>query len=1180
MKGLPTTMTANTATTAPLALSRVPRQRRLHESRREREFYKYFEPIQKLTEQGPQLCDMNDEKAVKAHQPCSSPDRALTAFCQLGAMRLACRRAMLFFFDSNYAYVLAEATRTLSLVDDTVHDIDDSLWLGHSVIPRGYSICEETVCALPNDDALDPQEDVNLIHVINDIDQDTQFCDRPYVTDGPKAKFYAGVPITTPKGIKIGAFCCLDDRKRDGLSDKEMNFMQDMAKTVMTHLEMVRAKSEHERGTQMVCGLSAFVEGASSLQRWEEDTACRDYRRVGGAAAPALPHRPPLSRQLSAPQPSTETYSADSSATPSSANSSDSVPTIDSTASQTQPTSPAESSTAPLPPTRISRQATEDLRDQLVATNIRDTFRRAANLVQEAVAVDGVVFLDASPGTYGGLIETHDGSEQSSDAAMSSTTDAGSTDHEPRRRASGKSPEKPCRVLAASHTEQDVFNDRGEIQADCAANNITEPFLRSLLRRNPRGKIWNFNEDGDASSDDSSSDGGGGRTASHSPESSSDKGSEELGARRKRRSRIDDGREIQRSFPGVRSLALIGMWDQNRSRWFSACAIWTYSPMRLLSPESEVNYLSAFCDVIMAEIHRQEAQNADKAKADFISSISHELRSPLHGILGSVECLQEQPGTEADSFNSGLVSQIEVCGRTLLDIVDHLLDFSKINHHTRKRPHADDPPSARSRRVTSPDNNRPQLGNLMSPDMDCPLDEVTEEVVETAVYSFGCSRAKEFMLERNVTVTLDIDRSVDLSWRSKMPIGGWKRICINLVSNALKYTSEGYIQVSLKAEPIPERKRKFNAVFRVADSGRGMSKDFLQNHLFRAFSQEDSLVEGTGLGMSLVAKIVRAMGGRIEVQSEKGAGTIMTVIVPVDLGRSAKDLQATQARQNAQTQFCGSSFALLRSTETPPKDGSSALEMARHMLHLNLATNCKQLGLTVALDQAAADILIMTEQDLDDGLRPDEQAATDKPFIIVCKSAVSVRPMRTQPTAVGITSNRIEYIAQPCGTARLTKAIKHCLGENPGAPLLSTVGEDHATTGATSSIADRPARPHEHDAIGKHLLQVPSRDDGLPKAEELDTMLYNPPSSSPVSSEKASPSIGLLTPFPGFDQEADDYLSARSKSAGATPASPSAVTPVSPKGPIVRTSACGRTDSGLSLLLVDDNASRSPSCNS
>lgn len=79
----------------------------------------------------------------------------------------------------------------------------------------------------------------SLAHIINDLTEDTRFRDRPYVKDGLKARFYAGVPITTPKGINIGALCVLDDKPRDGLEPNQVDFLCSMASTVMSHLELV-----------------------------------------------------------------------------------------------------------------------------------------------------------------------------------------------------------------------------------------------------------------------------------------------------------------------------------------------------------------------------------------------------------------------------------------------------------------------------------------------------------------------------------------------------------------------------------------------------------------------------------------------------------------------------------------------------------------------------------------------------------------------------------------------------------------------------------------------------------------------------------------------------------------------------------------------------------------------------
>ncbi|KAK3624184.1 hypothetical protein LTR22_024090 [Elasticomyces elasticus] len=956
---------AHTETANKSQPHRIQRKQAL-ETRREREFYRYYEPIQALTESGPSLCDLDDADSVKAHRPLSSPDRALTAFCQLGALRLGCRRAMLFFFDRNYAYVLAEATRTLSLQDDSVHEEEDSLWLGHTVIPRGYTICEETVCRTNSGDG---SESNPISHIINDLDDDTQFCGKPYVTDGPKAKFYAGVPITTDRGVNIGAYCCLDDRKRvDGLDANGIIFLQDMAKTVMTHLEMVRAKSEQDRSTRMVKSLGAFVEGAASMQSWEKETGRRDYRRVGGrSGSPAK--RPPLE---------------------------------------------------PIP----------------------------------------------SPTTANGVHNT---------------------------------------------------------------KNVNDTLARRAMRR---------------------------------------------------QGRVDDGKEIRRLFPGVRSLALCGMWDQNRGRWFSACAVWTYAPLRLLS-ESETNYMAAFCDVVMAEIYRLEAQNSDRMKADFISSISHELRSPLHGILGSVECLQEL--SFADSFHSDLVSQIEVCGRTLLDIVEHLLDYKKMNTPKPSIPKEDAKPSP-LKRPTLNDTRKTSMGAMMSLESQVSLDEVTEETVSSAVYSFCCARSKENILNRRVAVLLDIDRAESVNWQCKVALGAWKRICINLVSNALKYTSEGFIHVSLKAVPIPGKRKRFNAVFTVQDSGRGMSKDFLANHFFRPFSQEDTLMEGTGLGMSLVAKIVRAMAGQVDVQSEKGRGTTMTVVVPIEVGRPSKAKKLLGAVAES---LSGCSVGILGfgdariGADAETADGTRH-ELARTKLLQSTRLSCEQLGLDVKQmnndNVPDADVYIIAEADLSRYAQSKQLTSAegtryglDKPLVVVCNSAISVRQLRASSAAAGFTTERLEYTAQPLGTTSLGKAIRNCLSTDSTARDL-VINPQDATVGAASPRTVETIRPYQHDGIDERSGRLPIRVRAFHSSSASDQDQPPLPPITDMPSPHPLQRVANSTVAAQPDATSDGYLSTRSKSTGDRPLTPRAVEQVSSgKDPVTSNAKSVIAPSGLSLLLVDDN---------
>ena len=110
------------------------RKRKLYESRRDREFYTYYEPVLAYTSMEPELCDLHSPEAAAAHRAFTSSDTTLTAFVQLTAIQIDTRRAMIFLFDAEYAYVIAESTRTLSLQDDSEHGPDDSLWLGFTKI--------------------------------------------------------------------------------------------------------------------------------------------------------------------------------------------------------------------------------------------------------------------------------------------------------------------------------------------------------------------------------------------------------------------------------------------------------------------------------------------------------------------------------------------------------------------------------------------------------------------------------------------------------------------------------------------------------------------------------------------------------------------------------------------------------------------------------------------------------------------------------------------------------------------------------------------------------------------------------------------------------------------------------------------------------------------------------------
>ncbi|KAK6001675.1 hypothetical protein QM012_002165 [Aureobasidium pullulans] len=1160
MASTTTTACMPEATTAPSSTTRgtmddlsnmnvsdmTPEQRSRFEIKREHEFYSYYEPVRALATREMDWTDLNSDEAVAKHRPMQSSDKALTAFCQLAAIRLQMRRAMIFFFDSTHAYILAEATRTLSLRDDAGFDDDeDALWLGTTKIPRGFSVCEHTV-NLPDNAGTNAQApDSHIVHIINNLTEDTRFCNRPYVVGGPRARFYAGVPITTPKGLKIGAFCVLDDKPHEGLPQKEVEFLQEMGVAVMSHLDMIKSKVEHQRGTDMVAALGAFTATESSSRRdtnpdgnrpqsQHDISATPSLLTIGNLDSPAFLKRPAMRRQSSGykhRQPFSTT---------------DQIPNIRARSPrrlrpQWSTKDRAVSDNAVYTASAISEDSTStdnlpDEHKQSAEQSFNDVMQSASALIRRAVDADGVLFLDASVSGFGNLVSNSfldKTPDNDVDATTSGTDGHQTSEGEDVAPHAPDADEQPCPILGASYAARTGAVPNAEGRRDIYSQ-LTPKFLRSVLRRFRGGKIWNFNENGEdylddhASESQSASDGGLTRSSSKASEGSHGRKA------RKRSLKHAPGKQLAAAFPGVRSLMVLGLWDPQRHQWRAGCIIWSCAPMRMFSNEGEMHYLTAFCDVIMAKLARLDVDVSNRIKSDFISSISHELRSPLHGILGSVEVLQEH---NLDRETAEMVSQIDTCGRTLLDVVDHLLEFSRINVLTKHtgsglRSSSKDP----FRRSAEQNISDEESSSL---DADVSLDVLTEEVVESAVYSFCCSKDQRTLSERNVTVSMEIEKHPSISWDCKVTVGAWKRVCVNLINNALKYTTEGSINVSLKILPPRNKLGRPIAQFSVTDTGRGMSKNFLRTKLFRAFSQEDTLAEGTGLGMSMVARIVKGWRGKVDVRSTKGQGSVVSVTMPMKLTRQPKNLLDEAQAISADKAWSGLSVHVLGSSEA---DDRNAVSTGRHQLLTAFTKMCSAMGLhnfgPSWQSSDNADFAVVAEHDLPHLVRMlisprVKQSAEDKiaisslrhkPVVVLCKDYVSARVLQGSRIEQ-LVHGRVEYVAQPCGPNRLASIIHHIVEQSedgnvwkslPLSPLtpntphgsgtsrFDTWRESHAWSGASSPnetestrrLTIRSRRPSMSDVIqpAKDITKEDKEEDQDP---QLDGIGIDVPKSQP-----------------------------------------------------------------------------------
>lgn len=481
-----------------------------------------------------------------------------------------------------------------------------------------------------------------------------------------------------------------------------------MAKTIMKHLEMSRGVEEHRRGMKMSRGLASFVEGRAELAEAETEVDATEGTKIAGSfetdsgiarsKSKSGSMHGSISSSTRASVSSVERKEKDYSsalakteeallASHSRSDSQSSRPGMD---AESQPNSFAGTSMTQSSPSQYPPGATpgEDMSEE---SSMKVLFSRAANLIREAFEVDGgAVFYDAQRGFGDSQLQrkpgsstsaSHEDSHTSGDDLQSAGEQHDGQKEEISQEASpGSSKGRISPGLGegmfsrstGSSESQKTVEILGFSTADASSINGNEypgpqsfvPFdeksLHKLLRRYPRGKLWTFDSDGAVSS---SSEEDRLKPRHNDPTQTA----KDLYKRKVRSVRAkSDAKFLSMHFPGLRQLLFVPLWAASQSRWFSGCCVWSTEPTRILSKQNELAFLTAFGNSVMAECSRIDTEIADQKKGDFIGSISHELRSPLHGILASAEFLGDEVTT---GFEKGLVETIDSCGRTLLDTI-------------------------------------------------------------------------------------------------------------------------------------------------------------------------------------------------------------------------------------------------------------------------------------------------------------------------------------------------------------------------------------------------------------------------------------------------------------------------------------------------------------------------------
>ncbi|KAJ6157566.1 CheY-like superfamily [Penicillium chermesinum] len=656
-------------------------------------------------------------------------------------------------------------------------------------------------------------------------------------------------------------------------------------------------------------------------------------------------------------------------------------------------------------------------------------FRRAANLLRESLDLSndgGVAFLEAANTP---LLDDVDTSGSDCAAEMSG----------------------PATVLSIS-TNEEPFSPSAGSMTSIPAGSLDRSFLSLLIRRYPRGKLWSFHRDGLISTSDDDDREPRDRSSPYPNRSPPGASTANLMKPLSKRRKAAENSMLNKYFPNATQLIFVPLWNAVNSQWFAGCFCWTTEETQVFSSAVDLSSVIGFGTSIMAEYSRIESLIADQQKGDFIGSISHELRSPLHGILAAAEFLH---GTNLSEFQRNLIETVNSCGQTLLDTMNQVLDFSKVvslertwRSLKRKKEGSLD--------LKGDDKLASHLDSYVVTDLSILAEEVVEGICLGHAYGqnsatvlppdLWSSSAKGTRSRSNVDVIIDVAYG---DWVYRTQPGALRRIIMNLFGNAMKYTESGRVSLSLEAKSHSEGRTRRQGledlvVIQVADTGRGISEEFLRTKIYVPFAQENSLSVGTGLGLSIVRSLVKALHGNIKIRSRVGEGTVVRVSLPLarPVGLESPPMEPSDSHDahNApvkETQkttmairekFPGKRVAIWGVDPAHLSENPEWVEIARYL------TEWFSLEIVAWPPHGPIDILLVKEFDLP-ALRDTGLSAMLPALLILCHRAVdySLASSEWEPY-----TSSVDIIRRPCGPHKLARSVLKCLQHGRSAVVTPT----------------------------------------------------------------------------------------------------------------------------------------------
>ena len=270
------------------------------------------------------------------------------------------------------------------------------------------------------------------------------------------------------------------------------------------------------------------------------------------------------------------------------------------------------------------------------------------------------------------------------------------------------------------------------------------------------------------------------------------------------------------------------------------------------------------------QIAAENAESANRAKSTFLFNMSHDIRTPMNAIIGYADLASRHSDDPAKLKN--YMENIQVCGQNLLMLLNNVLDLARI------------------------ENDKTEIEYSVS------------DIEKDFRNCLAMFRNQADSKGQTLTVTTQLPYPYIYA-----DIPHLTEVCTNLVSNAVKYTGAGgTIRCGVTQKP-GEKEGWCDTVVTVADNGIGMSQEF-QKHIFEPFERERtstvSKVEGSGIGMGIVKKLVGLMGGAVEVESKIGVGSTFTVTIPCRIASEDETQAKRETNPSDQKCLCGTRILL------------------------------------------------------------------------------------------------------------------------------------------------------------------------------------------------------------------------------------------------------------------------------